>query len=127
MSFEKTVIKNLAELFPDLSERLLDIRENMHDLMIPFKDQDYYSKAMMGSYSIKYVLPALYPDDPELDYHNLDGVHNGSEASDAFAAMAQHSPEEIAEIRQNLLKYCGLDTYAMVKVLRKLKETAGQT
>ena len=127
MSFEKTVIKNLAELFPDLSERLLDIRENMHDLMIPFKDHDYYSKAMMGSYSIKYVLPALYPDDPELEYHNLDGVHNGSEASEAFAAMAQHSPEEIAVIRQNLLKYCGLDTYAMVKVLRKLKEAAGQT
>ncbi len=118
MSFERTVIKNLAELFPDLSEQLLDIRENMHDLMIPFKDQDYYSKAMQGSYSIKYVLPALYPNDPELDYHNLDGVHNGSEASAAFAEMPSHTPEEIAEIRKNLLKYCGLDTYAMVKVLR---------
>ena len=96
----------------------------MHDLMIPFKNQDYYSAAMQGSYSIKYVLPALYPDDPELDYHNLDGVHNGSEASAAFAEMASHTPEEIAVIRQNLLKYCGLDTFAMVKVLRKLREAA---
>ena len=125
MSFEKTVIKNLAGLFPDLSDRLMDIHEHMHDLMIPFKNQDYYSAAMQGSYSIKYVLPALYPDDPELDYHNLDGVHNGSEASAAFAEMASHTPEEIAVIRQNLLKYCGLDTFAMVKVLRKLREAAG--
>ncbi|MBP3268355.1 MAG: DUF2779 domain-containing protein, partial [Ruminococcus sp.] len=76
------------------------------------------------SYSIKYVLPALYPNDPELDYHNLEGVHNGSEASAAFADMASHTPEEIAEIRSNLLRYCGLDTYAMVKVLRRLREAA---
>ncbi len=122
MSFEKTVIKRLAETFPDLADALMDIHGNMHDLMIPFKEQSYYSAAMQGSYSIKYVLPALYPDDPELDYHNLEGVHNGSEASAAFAEMTSHTPEEIAEIRANLLKYCGLDTYAMVKVLRKLKE-----
>ena len=124
MSFEKTVIKNLAEQFPDLSEQLMDIFDNMHDLMVPFRDGAYYSAAMQGSYSIKYVLPALYPNDPELDYHNLEGVHNGSEASAAFADMASHTPEEIAEIRSNLLKYCGLDTYAMVKVLRRLREAA---
>ena len=122
MRFEKAVIKNLAEQFPDLSEQLMDIHDNMHDLMIPFMSGAYYSEAMQGSYSIKYVLPALYPNDPELDYHNLDGIHNGSEASNAFAEMASHTPEEIAEMRANLLRYCGLDTYAMVKVLRKLKE-----
>ncbi len=127
MSFEKTVLKHLAEEFPDLSGQLMDIHDNMHDLMIPFQKQYYYSKAMQGSYSIKYVLPALWPDDPELDYHNLEGVHNGSEASAAFADMANHTPEEIEQMRENLLKYCGLDTYAMVKVLKKLKEIAGQS
>lgn len=125
MSFERTVILHLAEAFPDLSEHLLNIRENMHDLMVPFQKQHYYSAMMQGSYSIKYVLPALWPGDPELDYHNLEGVHNGSEASAAFADMVNHSPEEIAIMRENLLKYCWLDTYAMVKVLRKLKEIAG--
>lgn len=124
MNFELTIIKNLAELFPDLSYHLMDISDNMHDLMVPFRDGAYYSAAMQGSYSIKYVLPALYPGDPELDYHNLEGVHNGSEASAAFADMSSHTPEEIAEIRSNLLKYCGLDTYAMVKVLRRLREAA---
>ena len=36
--------------------------------------------------------------------------------------MAKKTPEEIASLRANLLKYCGLDTYAMVKVLAKLRE-----
>ncbi len=125
MSFEKTVIKHLAATFPDLAGHLINIHDNIHDLMVPFQKQYYYSTAMQGSYSIKYVLPALWPGDPELDYHNLDGVHNGSEASAAFGDMINHSPEEIKTIRANLLKYCGLDTYAMVKVLRKLKEVAG--
>lgn len=123
MSFERRVILGLSELYPDLEEHLLSIRENMHDLMIPFQKQYYYTEAMQGSYSIKYVLPALCPGDPELDYHNLDQIHNGSEASAAFADMVNHTPDEIAELRANLLKYCGLDTYAMVKVLGKLHET----
>ena len=123
MSFEKMVMMGLAELFPDLSQHLLNIRDNMHDLMIPFQKQHYYTEAMEGSYSIKYVLPALCPGDPELDYHNLDQVHNGYEASAAFTDMVNRTPEEVAKLRANLLKYCGLDTYAMVKVLNKLIES----
>ena len=121
MSFERGVLQRLADTFPDLSGHLLSIRDNIHDLMIPFRQQDYYSKDMKGSYSIKYVLPALCPGDPELDYHALEGVHNGSEASAAFADLPNHSPEEIAVIRKNLLRYCCLDTLAMVKVLEKLR------
>ena len=57
----------------------------------------YYTKAMRGSYSIKSVLPALFPDDPALDYHNLEGVHNGTEASAAFAAMGKMDPDDDVE------------------------------
>lgn len=124
MAFEKSVIRKLAKIFPDISAHLLNIHDNIHDLMVPFQQQYYYSAAMNGSYSIKYVLPALFPDDPELDYHNLEGVHNGTEASAAFVEMADHSSKEIEKIRANLLKYCCLDTYAMVKVLRKLREAS---
>jgi hypothetical protein len=122
MSFERGVIERLAEIFPDLADHLLAIRDNIHDLMIPFLKQHYYSKAMQGSYSIKYVLPALCPGDPELDYHALEGVHNGGEAMETFADLPNHTPEEIKVMRQNLLKYCCLDTLAMVKVLEKLRE-----
>ncbi|MBQ3307202.1 MAG: DUF2779 domain-containing protein [Bacilli bacterium] len=122
MTFEKTVIKNLAELYPDLREHLLNIRENMKDLMVPFQKRQYYTKEMLGSYSIKYVLPALYPDDPSLNYHNLEEIHNGSEAMNAFANMDNLSKEEQQKLRNNLLKYCELDTYAMVKIYEKIKK-----
>lgn len=122
MSFEKTVIKNLATLYPDLSDSLMNIYNNIRDLMIPFKNRDYYTKDMHGSYSIKYVLPALFTNDPNLDYHNLDLVHNGSEAMDIYAHLGEYSKEEQLKIRDSLLKYCYLDTYAMVKIYDKLKE-----
>ena len=41
--------------------------------------------AMNGSFLIKKVLPALFPDNPELDYHNLSGsVQNGGEAMSIY-------------------------------------------
>jgi len=123
MTFEKTRIKELAGLYPDLAEHLMNIHDHICDLMVPFQKKQYYTRAMRGSYSIKYVLPALFPDDPTLNYHNLEGVHNGTEASAAFAAMEHMPKEELMACRENLLKYCGLDTFAMVKVWEKLKET----
>ena len=124
MMFEKMVIRNLAKLYPGLKEHLMSIHNNMVDLMIPFKDRAYYTKEMVGSYSIKYVLPALFPDDPSLNYHNLEDIHNGSEASNAYANLGNLSKEKQEKLRNNLLKYCELDTYAMVKIWEKLKEIA---
>ena len=119
-TFEKTRIKELAELFPDLAPHLLKIRDNIIDLYDPFDKGWYYCEAQQGCNSIKYVLPALCPGDSELDYHNLDQIHNGDDASSIFAELHTKPPEEIARTRKNLLKYCELDTYAMVKILEKL-------
>lgn len=122
MNFEKAQTKGLAELYPDLREHLMNIHDHFVDLMVPFRSKWYYCRAMQGSYSIKYVLPALFPDDPKLDYHNLEGIHRGGEAAAAFGNMANMTPEELETTREQLLAYCGLDTYAMVKVWGKLKE-----
>lgn len=122
MTFEKTRIKELANLYEDLSEHLMNIYNNMVDLMIPFKNRKYYKKDMEGSYSIKYVLPSLFPDDPSLNYHNLEMVHNGVEASTTYLDLIKYEGEELEEVRKNMLKYCGLDTFAMVKVYEKLNE-----
>lgn len=122
MMFEKGRIKELAEIFPDLSEHLMNIHNHIQDLMIPFSERMYYCKDMQGSYSIKYVLPALFPNDPELNYHNLPLIHNGGEAMNIFPKIKDMSKEEQKKARYGLLKYCELDTYAMVKVWEKLKE-----
>lgn len=122
MGFEKGKIRDLAVLYPDLHDHLMNIHDNIKDIMIPFQKRWYYTKEMQRSYSIKYVLPALFPDDPSLNYHNLEGVHNGGEASNTFLAMQKMDKEELEKWREHLLRYCELDTFAMVKVLEKLRE-----
>ena len=124
MGFEKGRIRGLAEIYPDLSDHLMNIHDNIKDLMIPFQKMKYYEKSMQGSYSIKYVLPSLFPNDPSLDYHNLEGVHKGDEASATFVAMSKMDKEELEKWRGYLLKYCCLDTYAMVKVWEKMVEVS---
>ena len=118
--FECGRLKELAAQLPDLAGHLLNIQENIRDLLIPFQSGYYYNRAMGGSFSIKSVLPALFPDDPMLDYHNLEGIHNGSEAMTIFPKIKDMPPEEQAAARKNLLAYCELDTYAMVKVWEAL-------
>lgn len=125
-SFEKSVIRHLADLFPDISAHLLSIEENIVDLMVPFQKKWVVSAAMRGSYSIKKVLPVLCGNDPAIDYHSLPGVQNGGEAMQAYAGLAKlKNRHRIDEIRNGLLQYCRLDTLAMVKVLNRLYELAG--
>ena len=88
-----------------------------------FKDGYYYVSSMGGSFSLKCILPALYPDDPNMDYHNLDGeVKNGMQAMNAIAKIKTLPKEEAEKLHQDLIKYCALDTYAVVKILKKLYE-----
>lgn len=122
--FESSRNREIGEMYPDLKGEMERINSNIVDLMVPFKNRDYYTRQMQGSYSIKYVLPALYPDDAELDYHNLPVVHNGGEASDAFLNLKDKTSEERSKIRDGLLEYCKLDTLAMVKLWEKFKEVS---
>lgn len=122
-SFECTRIKELAEWFPDFAEHLLDIKENIKDLLDPFAAGYYYLPSMGGSFSIKRVLPSLFPDDPTLDYHNLEGgVQNGSDAMNIFPKIQFMEPEEQQKTRKALLEYCCPDTFAMVKIWEELRD-----
>ncbi|MCK5537123.1 MAG: DUF2779 domain-containing protein, partial [Bacteroidales bacterium] len=57
-------------------------------------------------------------------YKELDGVQNGGEAMQTYAKLAHmEDKEEVSRLREALLRYCKLDTMAMVKVLEKLKES----
>ena len=119
--FECGRIRELAALYPDLAPHLQNIADHIIDLIEPFRAGDYYVPAMGGSFSIKSVLPALFPDDPELDYHNLDDrCQNGGDAMTIFPRIKDMEPEEAKASRQALLNYCELDTWAMVKVWEKL-------
>lgn len=120
--FEKGRLNEMAAVYPDLHDHLKDIVDNIVDLEDLFEDKKYYCHGMNGSSSIKVVLPLLFPDDPSLDYHNLEGVHKGDEAMAVFAAMEHMNGEELEQKRHELLEYCKLDTFAMVKIYEKLHE-----
>jgi len=118
MSFEKRVLTGLSEMFPIHATTIEKIVANMRDLMDPFRSRAYYSWEMMGSYSIKEVLPVLVP---ELSYKELE-VGDGGEAMDAYHRMCSAADQnEVNKIREALHKYCHLDTLAMVRILEKLR------
>jgi hypothetical protein len=123
MGFEKGVIRKLADMFDEFATHLMKIHDNIQDLMTPFQKKDYYTPSMKGSYSIKYVLPALVPDMAKA-YTQLDYVQNGGDAMQTYPRLAtMEDKEEVAKLRKALLRYCELDTLAMVKVLDKLKDS----
>ena len=106
-------------MFPRYSNDLRGLVNRLKDLMIPFQQKWYYTPEMKGSYSIKYILPALVP---ELSYDGLP-IKEGATASNTFLSMVNRTFEgDVEETRRQLLQYCELDTYAMVKILEKLLE-----
>ena len=119
IGFERGKLNDLIDVFPQYSNELSGIVNRLKDLMIPFQQKWYYTPEMRGSYSIKYVLPALVP---ELSYNDRD-IREGSTASNTFLSMVNETFEGDAQkTRRQLLEYCELDTYAMVRILDKLRE-----
>jgi len=116
--FEKRVIRELAAMYPDLSNALLDMNERFFDLL-PLTRAAYYHPSQMGSWSIKAVLPALVP---EMSYADLEEVHDGSDAQLAWMKAADATPQERKIVAKQLLAYCKLDTLAMVKIVDVLQQ-----
>lgn len=120
-SFEITQIRNLALTCKDISEELLALNERFIDLAHPFQYKHYYHPNFNGKYSIKIVLPTLFPNDDELDYKKLGSIQNGGDAMDTFANLhLLKDKSQLAEIKKDLLAYCRLDTLAMVRLWVKL-------
>ena len=122
-SFEQTQIKNLALLNEELSDELLALNNRFIDLAHPFQYKHYYNPNFNGKYSIKVVLPTLFPNDDELDYKKLGSIQNGGDAMDTFANLyLLKDKSQLAEIKKDFLAYCRLDTLAMVRIWEKLCE-----
>jgi len=122
-STERNIIDRLAKYCPDLADHLLSFEYK--DPLKIFEAGQYYVKAMGKSFSLKSVAPALYPNDKDMDYHNLEGdVKNGTQAMNVYLKIKDYSEEERRQIEIDLEKYCALDTFAVVKILKKLYEVS---
>ena len=122
--FESGITNKLSDAFPGASEALQSLRARLVDLMVPFARREFYQGQMNGSYSIKAVLPALVP---ECSYQDLE-IQAGDVAASTWLEMAQTTDQDRkAHLRGALLRYCELDTLAMVKILEIIKGQAEST
>ena len=112
--FETARMRELAIRYPQFSNALLAIIARVVDLL-PIARERYYHPSQQGSWSIKKVLPAVVP---ELRYDALEGVQDGGMAMEVFleAIHPDTSFERKTQIKRQLLAYCKLDTYAMVRL-----------
>ena len=118
-AFEIARLKELAKDFPEYSDWVDSVLPRIVDLLIPFRDFIYYHPDQNGSCSIKAVLPAVLGENP---YASLS-INKGDDASRQYFELyfgSGSSETEEKLIRNALLKYCGLDTVAMLLVVRKL-------
>lgn len=135
-TYEKSRLEELANLYPAYSAKLLAIRDKSADLLDLLRNNremyremenaeiiNYYHKDLSGSYSIKKTLPVLVPS---LTYKGMD-VGNGVQAYIAYINYDSDQPtfntlKTKAERREALKRYCQQDTWAMVEILRAVRE-----
>jgi hypothetical protein len=115
--FERGCIRDLAEIFPDLSGALNAMADRLVDLL-PVTRANWYHRDQRGSWSIKAVLPTVAPHMSYTDLHVRDGMQAQQVYMEAISPSC--SDERRAEIDAGLRLYCGRDTEAMIVLARHL-------
>lgn len=117
--FENSRNRELAHLVPAQTQFMQKLVARTYDLMDIVENQYYIHHKFYGRSSIKYVLPAIYPDDKDLSYKTL-GVKNGTEAIEAYRQITTGEliGANAEAKKREMLEYCRLDTYAMYKLWR---------
>jgi hypothetical protein len=119
-SFEKACNTTMAELSPEYKDFLNNLNERIVDLMIPFMEGWYVDKDFFGSASLKAVLPVVVPS---LSYKELN-ISGGNAAQRIWmeTIIDGKNKDKKDQILKDLLKYCKLDTLAMVEIFKVLNE-----
>jgi hypothetical protein len=112
-SYEIGVLNSIIAHFPQYADKLQSVIDRFIDLYAIIR-RHYYHPRFYGSFSLKYVLPALVP---EMSYDKLS-IQDGIQASLNYLRMIDRDTDEKEKvtIREDLLTYCAQDTLAMVKI-----------
>lgn len=116
--FEKGRNAEMAQAYPEYAEFLNNVNDRVYDLMEVFSKQHFVHPGFNGSTSIKAVLPVLAPNH---SYKEMD-IQNGQNASVRWfdAVTGAVDADQAEQTFDALLKYCCLDTLAMVEIYRYL-------
>jgi len=117
-TFESQRLSELTSWPPGFAGRIKNIQGRLWDLLPAVRKHVYHPK-FAGSYSLKYVLPALVP---EMTYAGM-AVADGQQAGVAWESLVRGGLDgaEREKTRKALLEYCGQDTLAMVKLVGRLQ------
>lgn len=118
-TFERLRNIEMAKMYPEFKDLMMQFNDNIFDLMTIFSQKLYVHPDFKGKTSLKYVLPVLTY---KSCYSDLD-INNGQLAGIMWAKMLELnlSTPEKQQIRENLYKYCEMDTIGMVRILDHLK------
>ena len=119
-SFERDCIRQLREAVPGCAKELERIERRLVDLL-PVIRRHVYHPDFGGGFSIKKTLPALVPGLSYADLQVQDGEVATVELQRLLLRGAELPADEQAALRHALLRYCERDTWAMVKLLEKLR------
>lgn len=121
--FERECLAHLGRAVPDQAPALAALADKLLDLLPTIRSHVYHPD-FDASFSIKKVLPALIPT---LGYGDL-AVRDGEQATVLLQHLMfknERLPDaERGSLRAGLLAYCERDTWAMVKLLDRLRELA---
>ena len=134
VGFERGRLKELQEYYPEYHDQIENIIDRLFDLFhvtknntklftaLGFPEEEaktinFYHEDLQGSFSIKYVLPIF----TDLSYVGMP-VANGTDAMIAYNKYDKLKGEELKQLQTDLVNYCKQDTWAMVEILRSLRE-----
>jgi hypothetical protein len=117
-TFESQRLSELTSWPPGFAGRIANIQGRLWDLL-PRMRKHVYHPAFAGSFSLKYVLPALVPG---MTYEGME-VADGTEAGVAWEKLVRGRSDQVEREKtwKALLDYCGQDTLALVRLVEKLR------
>jgi predicted RecB family nuclease len=116
--FESRRLSELAAWLPTFAGHIKKIQRRLWDLLPVIRNHVYHPR-FAGSFSLKFVLPALVPD---MTYEGME-VADGTDAGLAWESLMRGDLDQTERdrIRKALLDYCGQDTLALLKLLQVLQ------
>jgi hypothetical protein len=120
-TFEMGRNSEMAERYPQYRQWLEGVNGRIYDLMDVFEKGYYIHPDFRGSVSIKNVFPVLVQN-KSITCEDLP-ISKGEEAMISWLRIitGQLSQKEVEQTRHDLLRYCELDTEAMLRIWEALK------
>jgi hypothetical protein len=113
-------LNELAQQFPKYRLELLALIERFVDLEEVFDLGLVYDVRMKGLYSLKSIIQVV---DPSMNYDQLS-ISHGMDAVMHYRSYVKQDDDE--ETMDALLKYCRMDTLAMVEIIKWLINLSGE-